>query len=165
MKTRKQMHRTGGFTLIEGIIAMMIIGLTIAAIVASSAAFSRANGAGIDLSTAEFLIEEVRELTASLPVIDPESGTSTFGPEEGTLAGYDDLDDFDGAVFSPPIDINRTALADFAGFSQQVTVENVSINDLTVVVSDHSSNFVRIQVEILLNGKVISSCSWIRVRL
>ncbi|MBN1818042.1 MAG: prepilin-type N-terminal cleavage/methylation domain-containing protein [Sedimentisphaerales bacterium] len=166
MKTGiRHRNRAGGFTLIEGIIAMMIIGLTIAAIVASNAAFSRANGVGIDLSTAEFLIEQIREMTASLPVIDPQSGTATFGSEEASLAAYDDLDDFDGAVFSPPVDISRASLADFAGFSQRITVENVSINNLTSVVADHSSDFVRVRVDILMNGQVLSSCNWIRVRL
>jgi type II secretory pathway pseudopilin PulG len=154
------------FTLVEAMVAMLIIGLTIAALVASTGAFSRTNAAGIDLSTAEFLIEEIRELTASLPVVDPQTSTTTFGIETGEagLAQYDDLDDFNNAVFNPPIDINRTALVNFAGFSQQVQVRNVAVNALNTVVANHSSNFYRVTVNILMNGTQISTATWIRAR-
>ena len=47
---------------------------------------------------AEFLIEQIRELTTLLPVIDEDETTTTLGPETGeaALADYDDVDDFDG---------------------------------------------------------------------
>ena len=162
----KTLGKRAGFTLIEIIVATILIGVAIAAIVMSSRTFTSINAAGMNLSTAEFLIEEIRELVAPLPVVDPESGISTFGPEadETTLADYDDLDDFDGAVFSPPIDINRTGLANFPSFSQQVTVDNVSASDFTAVEVDHSSDFVRVTVSVLLNNGEISSASWIRAR-
>lgn len=154
-----------GFTLVEAMIAMLIIGLTIAALVASTGAFSRSNAAGIDLSTAEFLIEEIRELTASLPVVDPQTGTAVFGPEAGeTLGQFDDLDDFDGASFSPPIDIHRAALPNFANFTQQIQVQNVAVSNFNSVVADHSTNFVRVTVTILMNGTSLSSATWIRAR-
>ena len=155
------------FTLIEIIVATILIGIVISAIVMSSRTFTTINAAGMNLTTAEFLIEEIRELAAPLPVVDPDSGTSTFGPEsdETSLADYDDLDDFDGAVFSPPIDINRTELANFPSFSQQVTVENVSASDFMAVVGDHSSDFVRVTVRVFLNNDEISSASWIRAQL
>ena len=155
------------FTLIEIIIATILIGIVITAIVMSSRTFTTINAAGMNLTTAEFLIEEIRELAAPLPVVDPDSGTSTFGPEsdETSLADYDDLDDFDGVVFSPPIDINRTGLANFPSFSQQVTVENVSASDFMAVVGDHGSDFVRVTVRVFLNNEEISSASWIRAQL
>ena len=164
MRNRKRCNAMRGLTLVETLVAIVLVGLTIAAIIASTTAFTRASGVGIDLSTAEFLIEEIREMTASLPVIDPENGTGTFGPESGeaALANYDDIDDFDGATFSPPVDIHRNALNDFAGFTQRITVENVDVADLTQVRADHSTDFVRMTVEIVRSGQVISSCSWIR---
>ena len=70
-----------GFSLIEVLIAVLIVGLAIVSLVAANGAFTMANGAGADLSTAEFLFEQIRELTAPLPVIDPQTGTSTFGSE------------------------------------------------------------------------------------
>ena len=97
-------------------------------------------------------------------MVDPQSGTAVFGPEEASLSGYDDVDDFDGANFSPPINSNRQVLNDLGTFSQRITVENVSNSDFTQVVAHHSSDFVRITVKIFLNSKEISFESWVRAR-
>lgn len=153
-----------GFSLIEVLIAIMLVGLAIASLVAANISFTKANSAGTELSIAEFLVEQVRELAVLLPVIDPNTETSMFGPEEASLADYDDLDDFDGASFSPPISADREVLNDFAAFSQQVTVENVSKSNFENVVPDHSSDFVRVTVKVFLNSREISSASWIRAR-
>jgi len=156
----------GGFTLIEVLIAVVLVGLAIASLAASNRALTQANGAAADASRAEFLIEEIRELTGGLAVVDPQDGTSVFGPEsaEGGVGDYDDLDDFDGAVFSPPISAARTVLSDLAGYSQVVTVENVSAGDFEQVVADHGSLFLRITVRIELGGRELSSAQWLRSR-
>lgn len=146
-------------------VATMLIGIAVASLLLTTGAFTRVNAAGIGLSTAEFLIEEIRELTASIDVIDPNTLTATFGVESGeTLATYDDLDDFNAKTFSPPIDINRLQLNDFAAFSQVITVQNVSTSDLTLTVANHASPFVKVTVLILMNNKVITESSWIRAR-
>jgi len=152
-----------GFSLIEVLIAILLVGLAIASLVTANSAFTKANGAGVELSTAEFLIEQIKELSILLPVIDPETGDDTFGPEATeTLADYDDLDDFDGASFSPPIGADRNVLNDLASFSQQITVENVSASDFEQVVNDHASYFVRVTVKVFLNSRQISSARWLR---
>jgi prepilin-type N-terminal cleavage/methylation domain-containing protein len=138
------MKRTG-FSLIEVLVATILVGLAIAALVAAGSSFTKANAAGADLATAEFLIEQIRERTAMRP--------------------YDNLlDDFDGKNFCPPIDADGTVLNAFAAFTQRITVENVSESDLQLVVSDHSSSFVRVSVEVILNSRPISSVSWIRAK-
>ena len=154
-----------GFTLIEVLFAVLLIGLSIASLMAANAAFTKANGAGTDLSTAEFIIGQIRELTMLVPVIDPQTEDATFGPETGeTLSGYDDLDDFDGETFSPPIDVDRNVLSNFDAFHQLVTVENVSASNFEQVVGDHSTSFVRVTVEVYLNSRKISSVGWLRSR-
>ncbi len=154
-----------GFSLIEVLFAVMLIGLAIASLMAANGAFTKANGAGTDLSTAEFLIGQIRELSMLLPVVDPQDELSTFGPESGeTLAGYDDLDDFNGATFSPPINAERASMTEFSAFYQQVTVENVNASNFEDVVANHSSSFVRVTVSVYLNSRKISSASWLRAR-
>ena len=153
-----------GFSLAEVLIAIVLVGLSITALVMASSSFTMANGAGADLSTAEFLIEQIRELTVSMPVADPCSVTWTFGAEESTLTEYDDVDDFDGLTFSPPINAGKETLDDLAAFSQRVTVQNVSQSNFDAVVGDQASDFVRVTVEVLQNGAVIGSTSWIRAR-
>lgn len=155
-----------GFSLIEVLIAVVLVGIAIASLVASNIAFTKANAAGTELSTAEFLIEQIRELTTLLPVIDPETGDDIFGPETGeTLADYDDVDDFNGAIFSPPIGVaDRNILSGCDAFSQRVAVENVSASDFELVVGAHTSDFVRVTVKVFLNAREISSASWLRAR-
>jgi len=152
------------FTLIEVLAAIILIGLAIASLVASNRFFTRTTGAAAQLSTAEFLIEQIKELTLPLDVVDPNTTTTTFGPEEAGLADYDDLDDFDGSTFCPPIDALRASLTDFDAYSQQITVENINPSDFEQTVANHGSYFVRVTVTILLNSQQISSSSWIRAR-
>jgi prepilin-type N-terminal cleavage/methylation domain-containing protein len=155
-----------GFSLFEVLVAVVLVGLSITALVMAGNSFTMANGAGADLSTAEFLIEQIRELTMLLPVSDPGSVQWTnFGPEESTLSGYDDVDDFNDVTFSPPIDAGRVTLSGFTGFSQRVTVQKVDRSDFdTVVAKTDTTDFVRVTVDVLRNGSVISSASWIRAR-
>ena len=159
---------SSGFSLIEVLIAILLVGLAVASLVAANSALTRANGAGTDLSTAEFLLGEIRELTVLLPVVDPQSSPVwTFGPEggEGTLTDWDDLDDFDGKVFSPPISANGAVLNGSAVFSQQITVEKVSPSNFEQVVPDNDpSDFVRVTVKVFLNAREICSASWLRAR-
>jgi len=130
-----------GFTLIEAMIATLLIGIAIVSLMVSSQAFTSINSAGINLSTAEFLIEEVRERTAPIE--------------------FDNLAAFAG-TYSPPEDIEGNQLTTFAGFSQQVTVQNVSPSDFTT--PDAGSDFARVTVAILLNSSQVTSASWIRAR-
>ena len=154
-----------GFTFVEVLIATMLVGLAIASLMVANRSFTMANDAGTDLSTAEFLVEQIKELMALLPVVDPQTGTTTFGSETGeTLANYDDLDDFDGANYSPPISAERNPLNDYTTFSQQVTVENVSASDFEQVISDHGSSFARVTVSVSQNGQIVTSASWLRAR-
>ena len=130
-----------GFTLIEAMIATVLIGIAILALMVSNQAYTQVNAAGLDMSTAEFLIEEARERTVSL--------------EFGNLAAF-------AGTYSPPEDIEGDPLNAFAAFSQQVTVQNVSPSDFTV--PQVGSDFIRVTVTIQRNGKAISSADWIRTR-
>ena len=134
-----------GFSLIEVLIATLLVGLAVAALLGASRSFTMANASGADLSTAEFLIEQIRERT--------------------TLLSFDDLHGFaGGSPFSPPISADGNVLNNFAAFSQHVTVENVSAANFEQVVADHSSDFVRVTVKVFLNSREISSVRWIRAR-
>jgi prepilin-type N-terminal cleavage/methylation domain-containing protein len=169
----KNQTSIGGFTLIEVLIATVLIGLSIAALVGANGSFSMANVSGADLSTAEFLVEQIRELTTMLPLVDPTvpSGPWTLsGPQGGeTVASYNDVSDFksfDSATLGAPIDAQRNPLTALAAFQQKVTVQKVSKSnfDQTLADTDLTSNFARVTVTILQNGRQIISASWIRAR-
>jgi prepilin-type N-terminal cleavage/methylation domain-containing protein len=142
-----------GFTLIEALIAMAILGFAITALLVASRSFSNANGAGLELSTAEFLIEQIREQTATVPVVDPVTH----------IGNYAELTAFNGKIYSPPHDSRGNDLLSYPGYSQRITVQNVSATDLHT--PDGSSKFYRITVEVHINNELISSASWIRANL
>jgi type II secretory pathway pseudopilin PulG len=158
----------GGFSLVEILISVILVGLSISALLFASNSFTMANDAGTDLSTAEFLVEQIRELTTLLPLVDADETTWTaLGPEAGeTLATYDDVDDFDGfdsTSLGGPIDASRNTLTALSGFTQTVAVEKVNQSDFDAVVDDtNASPFARVTVIVALNGQVVTSASWIR---
>jgi len=138
--------KKAGFSLIEVLIAIILVGLVIASLVAANSVFTRTNAVGTNLSTAEFLIEQIRERTI--------------------VADYDDLNSlehFDGATFSPPINADGDDLNEFAAFSEQITAEYVSEQNFEQVVGD-DSGFIRVTVKVFLNSKEISSASCLRAR-
>jgi type II secretory pathway pseudopilin PulG len=135
-----------GFSLIEVLIATLLVGLAIVSLIIASGSFTKANYAATDLSTAEFLIEQIRERSISVD--------------------YEDLhylQHFDGVVFSPPINANGESLDTFAAFSEQIIVENVSDGNFEQLIAD--SNFIRVTVNVFLNSKEISSSSWLRANI
>jgi Tfp pilus assembly protein PilV len=126
---------------VEVLVAVLLVGLAIASLVATSGAFTMKNGAAVDLSTAEFLIEEIRERTA--------------------MMGFDELAAMKGANYCPPIDVNGERMEDFGVFGQRVYVDEWKLSDAITEPSD----FVRVTVTITKNGRPISSASWIRAKM
>jgi prepilin-type N-terminal cleavage/methylation domain-containing protein len=140
----KTRDRQSGFTLIEALIAMLLLGFAITGLIVANQSFSKANGAGLELSTAEFLIEQIREQTVTIPF-----GTlvSTYN---STMQTY-----------SPPHDSRGNDLTAYSDYSQSIIGQYVNASDLRTV-STSGTPFYRITVEIHFNNEVISSASWLR---
>lgn len=94
--------------------ATVIIGVGVLAMVDAQSSFIVANQWSSHAASATFLANEIREMTRSLPKHDPVVGLYLepnsdgapilrgWGPDAGetTLSDFDDVDDFDGIVFS-----------------------------------------------------------------
>lgn len=163
-------RRGYGFSLVEILISIILVGLSITALVFASNSFTMANGAGANLSTAEFLVEQIREMTTLLPVMDPAMTAATWtslGPDgESNVASYNDVDDFDGfnsTTLGAPIDALGNPLSELAAFSQNVIVEKVRQSDFNDREADiYDSPFIRVTVNVSLSGREICSASWVR---
>jgi prepilin-type N-terminal cleavage/methylation domain-containing protein len=132
-----------GFSLVEILISIILVGLSITALVIASNSFTQANAAGADISTAEFLVEQIRERTAMMSFAD----IAALGDQE----------------YPTPIDAHGNLLTALATFSQQVVVAYVNRTDFsTIEVSP--TDFLRVTVTVAMNGRPISSASWIRAR-
>lgn len=111
---RRRANGREGFTLIEAAMATVIIGVGVVAMVEAQQAFIFSNAWSSHAATGALLAEEVRELTRNMPRHDPVNGLFMSTNEEGddiligwgaepgevSVADFDDIDDFDGMIFS-----------------------------------------------------------------
>jgi type II secretory pathway pseudopilin PulG len=142
-----------GFTLLEAMIATMIVGSGIVAIMGAQRAFHTQNDWAAQAAIGQQLGVELRELVLGLPQRDPVTNDDVWGPEPDEVAvdDFDDLDDFDGAVFDSasgtgPLNALRVPIQDMAGWRQRVFVENINPFDLTETVADGGSDLMRVTV-------------------
>ena len=162
-----QRNRTRrGFWLVESAVAIAVVGIGVVAVVGSQQAWHIQAVASEELSTGMRLATEIREMSLLLPANDPITGTVTWGSEFGEVIplDLDDLDDLDGIIFDGPIDATRTSIVGMAGWSQQVTVQSVDPFNVLQVVPDGTSEIVKLEVTVQLNGEEITRLSWIAPR-
>jgi prepilin-type N-terminal cleavage/methylation domain-containing protein len=101
-----------GFTLLESMMALVIIGVGILAFVDAQSSFTQNNNWSSNAGTGMLLANEIREMVRRLPRHDPVTSLYVEGSGAGaTLRGWglengevvasdiDDIDDLDGAVF------------------------------------------------------------------
>ena len=119
------------------------------------------NNDGAEMSTAINLAKGVRELMVGMSIADPITPTH-WGAEAGeNLASYNDIDDFDGKSYSPPIDGRRASIVALNDWSQSITVKTVDPNLLTSTVPNGTTAAVRVTVNVSHNGKQVTSYSWV----
>lgn len=139
-----------GLSLVEAVIAMLILGLAIsAALRAVTGArktdtrledFARGKLLGEDLM-AEILQKEYRDPVAPVPAFGPESG-------ETSRAQYNDVDDYNGLVESPPRNTDGTSMNEFNNWKRSVKVEFVNATSLTGAASATETSAKRITITV-----------------
>jgi type II secretory pathway pseudopilin PulG len=154
-------RRCAGFTLIEAAMAVAIVGLGVLASMSLFAACTQQTAAATRSTTALMLATHVQEAMVGLSFSDPGTATLHWGPEAGeSLATYNDVDDFDGKTFNPPIDSQRAAIPSQSQWSQQVDVmpidpnlpgQNTDVAHLTIGKGTYTGA-VRVRVTILYNA-------------
>ncbi|HDY65630.1 MAG TPA: prepilin-type N-terminal cleavage/methylation domain-containing protein [Phycisphaerae bacterium] len=131
-----------GFTLVEVLITSIVIGLGIVAVMAAIGSGTRINEAGVSLTRAGFLTQEIREWSMNL----------------------DTLNDLTDVTYSPPRNSLGEELTDMNGWSQTLTVTWRSPTDLDVIVPSGSSDIAHMQLGVEHNGELILSTDWLVTR-
>ena len=173
----RAMPLRSGFTLVESALATVIIGTGVLAIVFAQQTFHAQNNWAMQAATGMRLASEIREMTFNLPRHDPVTANDTWGPESNELGviDYDDVDDFDGAVFSydlgnGPLSSMRESILNMQGWSQHIEVFSVDPFDIHTIVGDGTSEMVRVEVIVeyqsaaALSPSEITRLSWIQAR-
>src|SRR5436190_12120567 len=157
----RTLRRRAGFTLIEAALVTTIISFGVLAMLQLLAVGTVSNNDGAEMSTAINLAKGVRELMIGMPIADPLTPTH-WGSEAGeNLATYNDIDDFDGKSYSPPIDGRRASIVSLNDWKQSITVKTVDPNLLTSTVPNGTMAAVRVTVTVSHNNKQITSYSWV----
>ncbi len=139
----------------------VVVGFGVVGMLQLLAAGTAANSDGAELSTGLHLARNIRELSLGLAFYDPQTPTN-WGAEAGeSLATYDDIDDLDGRVFSPPIDARRQTLSNYAGWQQSVVVRSVDPDLLTSAVPNGTTPANRVTVTVRRNGQFVCDLSWV----
>lgn len=143
-------RRFRGFSLIESLVAMLLIGLLLVAVLRTVGA-SRATQAVVERRVlAEELAYALLEEALAMPYEDPEE-PGGFGAEGGDPAGsarakFDDLDDYHGWVGSPPQTRDGQPIPGAGGYERRIDVSRTNPSDLTAAVTEVGLRRVRVRV-------------------
>jgi prepilin-type N-terminal cleavage/methylation domain-containing protein len=129
-----------GFTLLECLLAMVLLGLAVTGLLISNQSLTSANGAGLEITNAQFCIDQIREMTARMTV-----------PEVVT---------YNNQTFSPPRDSSGAPMANLNGYSETITVQNVSVSTLKPPATNTPVYLVTVTVR--LHGTEICRTTWYR---
>jgi type II secretory pathway pseudopilin PulG len=164
MRTRRTLSR--GFTLLETALATIIVGTGFVSTLALFAACTQQTQDAERRTAAMMLAMNVQEAMATASFQDA-ADAAHFGPEPGeTLAGFDDLDDFDGLATRPPIDALRQPIAELGRYEQIVRVLSVDPDRPTTESAGEPCRRVEVTVRYHADGGPVDvySLVWLRMR-
>jgi type II secretory pathway pseudopilin PulG len=145
-----------GFTLIEAVMSMLVVGLMMVAAMntvgASRVAQSRNAEQSLGPMLAEDLMSEILSQNYEEPV-----DTVSFGRESesgGDRVDWDDVDDYEGWSSSPPENKDGNAIPDLDGWGRKVTVVFVDPGLVNTSASDIGHK--RIVVTVTHMGRVVT---------
>ncbi len=164
---RISIHRGGGrrgFTLVEAVMSMLIVGLMLVAALntvgASRVSQSRNAEQAIGPGLAEDLMAEILSQYYQEPVDTPGFGREA-GENGGERSMWDDIDDYDSWSKSPPQNKDGTDIPDLAGWGRAVTVCWAKSSDLSKE-NASDTGIKRIDVAVTHNDRVVTKLSAIR---
>jgi type II secretory pathway pseudopilin PulG len=163
----KRHQRRGAFTLVEASVSVVLVGVLLVAAMTVAARSAQTRYAQKDmtrgLSLARQLLAEIVQDAYEQPGVT----TTTLGPESGeTRATFNDVDDFNGWVESPPADATGIPIPGFAGWSRAVKVEWVTplVSGNTFNPSAVETGLKRITVTVTAPSGQISTAVALRSR-
>ena len=141
----------------------VIVGTGFLAMLGLVASGTRVNAEATEMTTAVNLANSVREMTLRLAFAD---AANHWGLDNGeTIQNCDNVEDLDGAVFSPPVDASRAAIANLATWRQRVRVQSIDPGavDLEVPNDTSASPMLRVTCTVENNGVQVHQLEWLIV--
>ena len=140
-KIRRQNSRrkAGGFTLVEAVFAIMIIGFAVTALMLLFGTGTQVTAYGNRLSQAVFLAEEMRAMTDEVD--------------------FTNLLSYHGQIYNG-VDANGNPLPGVMDFQQQLEVQGVNPADMTITVGN--VEMIRVTAAVTYQGTELTRMSWLR---
>lgn len=163
---RSQKHRSRGMAMVEIVFSIMLVGGLV--VVALNTVVSSVMGRQItsDHNRGHLLAQELmseilqRDYRENFEI-------NTFGRElgetDGTRLHFDDVDDYDDWVASPPQTKDGTEYTDLTGWQRSVIVNFVSPTDFTMT-SLENTGVKRIDVNVEHHGEITATLQSIRTK-
>ena len=139
VRSRNSRRKAGGFTLIEAVFSIIIIGFAVSALMLLLGTGTKVTAYGNRLSQAVFLAEEMRAMTDDVE--------------------YTNLLSYDGVIYNG-VDANGKILPGVEGFQQQLIVQGVNPADMTLAVGN--VDMIRITAVVTYFGSEMTRISWLR---
>jgi len=170
MITKTGVHhrrRTRGFTLIEAMLAVTVLGFAAAGVLLPFVGGAAVRAEGVRRTLGAGLAGDLMEQIVRLPFHDPTGVASDYSPEpesgETGPANFDNVDDFHGytelqgqvkdatwAVFTDP---------KYANYSRKVTCEYAAAPPQPEPSSPAECNFILVTVQVDYSGKNVATLS------
>lgn len=156
-----------GFSIIEVVISMLIIGGLMVAAMGAVGAAAATDRLTMDTARACLLAEELLTEILLKAYSEPD-GASGLGKDSGEASGgtralFDDVDDFDGWVETPVRQADGTAVPGTTGWERRVEVVWVSASD-PAKQSPTETGVKRITVEVRRDGRPLARLTALRTR-
>jgi prepilin-type N-terminal cleavage/methylation domain-containing protein len=152
-----------GFTLIEAVMSMLVVGIMMVAAMNTIGASRMTQSRVAERAVGPMLAEDLMSEILSQGYKEPDE-TTVFGRESsesgGNRSDWDDVDDYDGWSKSPPQNKDGTVIPDLDGWKRSVTVQWVKSDSLTEV--GVNTGIKRIDVTVTHKDRVVSELSMVR---
>ena len=132
--------RARGFTLLEAMLATVIIGLGVVAMSQLLATGTMSNLEGAELTTGVNLARNVREKCLNVK--------------------FANMPALNGTTYNPAIDSTGASITGITNWTQAIAVTPVDPNRLTLNITDASPDAIRATVTVSHNGKKVCDLSW-----
>lgn len=154
-----------GFTLIEAVLSILMVGLLLVAAMTTLGAVGTSRLTLVEQERGRAFAESMLAEIVDLPYTD-QTTPAAFGPEAGEASGggrsgFDDVDDYHGWSATPLQWRDGAAVTDTTGWTREVVVARVDPDNLAQVsVTDLGAK--RITVTVKRGGKVTATLTAIR---
>lgn len=147
-------RRSRGFTLVEMIIAMVIIGVGLAGVLAAFSTNVRSSADPMIHKQMLAIAEEMMEEILLKPYVDPGTAGTIAGCNRANADNISDYANYGQPVSQPVCDIDGTAVPALAGYGVTVAVDSAaSLGGL-------ASNVTKITVTVTRGGESLSLVGW-----